>query len=696
MGILYKSMEVSKQVGFKQLGPGVETGVHGVSNDDTAVAERQLEDKQLEEKTNTDCLVKKQEKEYQTGWKIKTSNVLDSCNQRSTQQCMKSEVTKHFGVSGIQQQNKLVNETNVTLFANWKAGLKDDMDARSDVYVLSNSCRKCSDDSDGYYWEYTPNIAKGNVLDMEIVRDQSGNTLRVSQSRFTTGIGSQEYQMACTRLDITSEDVGMLDKFDHGLQTNIQVFVDFDYAMGRSNTVMGRSITSIIHDTYGGCKGGYLAKRTRNKVRIQAKDSSGYCYKCLIKGDHCSEVPAMVEVVVLEIPLAFFLHAWYLDDGTIVGDTMVVGKTLEAGVQVFFSPNIARPLHGVKLLSGPASVDFEFCNELVMKRVTKTIGFMDAIAKINDPQCELLLFCSCVGISKLYFTMRTCPPCVFESAQCSFDVALRSSLERIVTASGLGFGDWQWRLDVYYACDFLNYAFLASQLQSNGLQTKLLRHTGIVSTGPNFDDAFSGFNTSMETDLLNNPSEITAPKLMKKMANIYFTRITKNAESTFSLSPRQMPLWTSQREDHTSDWLRTPCSACSKVFAGDIYGDHVVSCAGIIAGKEVDIGLDRGRDKPLHPADMLLYSWGEGLDVYADLTGSSPLTQTGMVDFVPSRAVIDEIEADAVTLLKRIQKFSVAQDIGARGADHIFNRIGFAIAKGVGAQIVSRLPSNLL
>ncbi|GKG25959.1 hypothetical protein Tco_0399105, partial [Tanacetum coccineum] len=42
--------------------------------------------------------------------------------------------------------------------------------------------------------------------------------------------------------------------------------------------------------------------------------------------------------------------------------------------------------------------------------------------------------------------MRTCPPRLFESAQRSFDVALRSSLERIVTASGPGFGDWQWRL----------------------------------------------------------------------------------------------------------------------------------------------------------------------------------------------------------------------------------------------------------
>ncbi|GKB17180.1 hypothetical protein Tco_0851103 [Tanacetum coccineum] len=51
-----------KQIGFKQLGPGVETGFHEVSNDDTAVAQRQLEDKQPEEKTNTDCLVKEQEK----------------------------------------------------------------------------------------------------------------------------------------------------------------------------------------------------------------------------------------------------------------------------------------------------------------------------------------------------------------------------------------------------------------------------------------------------------------------------------------------------------------------------------------------------------------------------------------------------------------------------------------------------------
>ncbi|GKB82154.1 hypothetical protein Tco_0949049, partial [Tanacetum coccineum] len=479
------------------------------------------------------------------------------------------------------------------------------------------------------------------------------------------------------------------------------------------------------------------------------------------------------------------LHAWYLDDGTIVGDTLVVGKVLELIMEdgprrglhlnvdktkVFwpredprsrlvgvFPPSIARPLHGVKLLGGPVSVDFDFNSGLVLKRVSNHRA-IDVIAMLND------------------------------LTQHSFDTALRSSLERIVT--GPGFGNWQWRLatlpfafgglDVYSAGDVLNYAFIASRMQSAALQTKLLQDVGIVATGSTFDDVLWVFNTAMEVDFLSNPSDVAAPKLMKTMADIYFTRVTKDAKSSFSLSSRQMALWQSQMEDHTSDWLRAvlisglgqtmngrtywcvlcyrlgvplfsvtkPCSAYSRVFTRDIYGDHAVSCAGIVgikhrhnvvrdtlvdicyrsgisSGKEVDIGLGGGSDKSLRPTDVLLYSWDVGRDVCVDLTGSSPLTQTGLVDFLPGRVVTEAaqrkrvkyeakcadigygflpfsfssfggLEKDVVTLLKRIRKFSMAQDIGARATVHIFNRIGFSIAKGVGAQIVSRLPSNLL
>nr|GEU49042.1 ABC transporter A family member 9-like [Tanacetum cinerariifolium] len=130
-------------------------------------------------------------------------------------------------------------------------------------------------------------------------------------------------------------------------------------------------------------------------------------------------------------------------------------------------------------------------------------------------------------------------------------------------------------------------------------------------------------------------------------------------------------------EDHTSNWLRVvpisrlgqtmngrtyqsvlcyrlgvplfsvpkPYSACTKVFAGDIYTYHVVSCAD---SKEVDIGLGGGRDKPLRPADMLLYSWDRGLDVCVDLICSSPLTQTETVDFVSGHAVIEATQRNHI------------------------------------------------
>ncbi|GJW54575.1 putative reverse transcriptase domain-containing protein [Tanacetum coccineum] len=321
----------------------------------------------------------------------------------------------------------------------------------------------------------------------------------------------------------------------------------------------------------------------------------------------------------------------------------------------------------------------------------------------------------------------------------------RSSVVRIEARaySGPRFGDWQWRLStlpfafeglgVYSTGDVLNYAFLASRLQSTSLQTKQLRHSDIITSGPAFDNALNAFNTKIEIDILSNPSEL-------RVVPISGLGQTMNGRTYRCVLCYRLgvPLFS----------VLKPCSACSKVFAGDIYRDHVVSRAGVIgikhqhnvvrdtlvdicfrsgilAGKEVDIGLSGGRDKPLRPADMLLYSWDEELDVCMDLTGSSPLTQTGMVDFVPGRAVIDashrkrvkyeakcadigygflpflfyslgELEKDVVTLLKRIQKFSMTQDIVARAVIQIFNRISFAIAKGMGVQLVSRLSTNFL
>ncbi|GJR01893.1 hypothetical protein Tco_0524877 [Tanacetum coccineum] len=362
----------SKQVGFKQLGPGVETGVHGVSNDVTAVAQRRLKDKQPEKKTNTDCLVKKQEKEYQTGWKIKTGNVLDSCNQRSTQQCMKSVVA--LGVAGIQQQNVLVDETNVTLFAKVccfliQSGLSKVFWAEDTTRNMGfNECGEYKKTFIGsgvgpgsmqvfqgvefedliYYhptrdreqhsaWElfsykedsneavvavatvdkiyahesltFNNTVAceveilatkglldkvKGNVLGMEIVRDQSGNTLRVSQSRFYNGKLVQTLLEGhsilslegCLSGDCDVEKNGMLDKFDRGLQTDIQVFVDFDYDMALSTTEAGYMTFTNAWKKEIWLKG--LLTKLIYELRLVAGIATG----ALVKGGSRSEVPA--------------------------------------------------------------------------------------------------------------------------------------------------------------------------------------------------------------------------------------------------------------------------------------------------------------------------------------------------------------------------------------------------------------------
>ncbi|GJZ35091.1 hypothetical protein Tco_0580908 [Tanacetum coccineum] len=118
-------------------------------------------------------------------------------------------------------------------------------------------------------------------------------------------------------------------------------------------------------------------------------------------------------------------RAWYLDDGTIVGDTLVIGLSYWVGL----------------LLGGP-----------VMKRVSKTIGLFDVVAKINDPQCELLL--------------------------------IRYVLSRLLDR-GLGTGNGD------------------SPLYPLHFGALLLRHVGIVASGPTFDDALCVFNKAMEIDFLN-------------------------------------------------------------------------------------------------------------------------------------------------------------------------------------------------
>nr|GEW51077.1 reverse transcriptase [Tanacetum cinerariifolium] len=165
--------------------------------------------------------------------------------------------------------------------------------------------------------------AKGNVLGMEVVKNQS-HSLGFTTESCIYAVGSQEYQMVCTRPGIASTYVGMLDGFDRGLQTYVQVFVDFDYAMVRSITVMGRSITrygfmilgcaeslkaNLQHmEALSTTEAGYMTFTEAWKKKMWLKGLltesiyelrlvAGIATGALVKGGSRSEVPTQVEDV---------------------------------------------------------------------------------------------------------------------------------------------------------------------------------------------------------------------------------------------------------------------------------------------------------------------------------------------------------------------------------------------------------------
>jgi hypothetical protein len=105
-------------------------------------------------------------------------------------------------------------------------------------------------------------------------------------------------------------------------------------------------------------------------------------------------------------------HAWYLDDGTIIGDSGEVAKSLDIiretgpglGLQLnirkteifwpscdgsklrkgLFPSDIGRPLLGVKLLGGAVRRDKSFIEEVTMKRVVRDVELMHLLPQLKN------------------------------------------------------------------------------------------------------------------------------------------------------------------------------------------------------------------------------------------------------------------------------------------------------------------------
>ena len=193
-----------------------------------------------------------------------------------------------------------------------------------------------------------------------------------------------------------------------------------------------------------------------------------------------------------------------------------------------------------------------------------------------------------------------------------------------------------------------------------------------------------------------------------------------------------------------------PCPVCHKVCL-DSFGEHAVHCkelpgfkyrhdlvrdvlydvlkrAGISSKKEAPVNFLKdpleGRST-LRPADILVFGWTGAKHACVDLTGVSPLVGLRDTGFVAGQAALKAesskvakhekaclenqhvfipfafdtfgfLAPEAEKFLSRVQRVVQSNFSTLKNQNFIFNRIGFAIQKGVAAQLVARLPAILL
>ncbi|GJY40509.1 hypothetical protein Tco_0427779, partial [Tanacetum coccineum] len=224
------------------------------------------------------------------------------------------------------------------------------------------------------------------------------------------------------------------------------------------------------------------------------------------------------------------------------------------GVKVkegLFPRDIGKPTLGVKLLGGAVSRDAGFISSLAMKRASRAVELMSLLPSLRDPQSELLLLRSCMGVAKLLFGLRTCQPMYIGEAVSIFDNGLRRAIEAIVVCGGPFFGDFQWRLaslpirfggsGLCSAKDVSTYAFVSSRAQSWNLQDHILQECGIDGADSDYGYALDRVRMSLpEFDLSGFSNKDTAPpKAQNVLACALFSEIVKSLGVSFDLSPRQ-------------------------------------------------------------------------------------------------------------------------------------------------------------
>ena len=162
-----------------------------------------------------------------------------------------------------------------------------------------------------------------------------------------------------------------------------------------------------------------------------------------------------------QVPDGLCFHLWYLDDGILVGTPTALSSFLNAlqlqgpsyglhpkcevfwpsGDQSFvdFPPAVKRVV-----LSQAGGIDFlgssiwgspDFLSSFMGSVVDRVSVLQTRLQDLEDPQVELLLLRSCLGVCKLNYLLQTIPPGSIDSELLRFDDNLRCSMSSICNAS---------------------------------------------------------------------------------------------------------------------------------------------------------------------------------------------------------------------------------------------------------------------
>ncbi|GJW65974.1 hypothetical protein Tco_0117858 [Tanacetum coccineum] len=232
-----------------------------------------------------------------------------------------------------------------------------------------------------------------------------------------------------------------------------------------------------------------------------------------------------------------------------------------------FLVDIRRPSLGVKLLGGVVSRNTYFISGMAMRRAANAVNLMSLLPQLHNPQSELLLLRSCMGIFKVFIGLRTCQPVHMDEATLFFDKGLCGSIENIVVCEGPFFGDLQWRLaslpihlgglGLYSAKVASSYAFVASRAQSWVLQDHILRDSDICGMDDDYVSALACLRGKIPRfDFSCFTNKDTAPsKAQQTLASALFSEMVKDMKAHFDMTVRHKAVFECLRAPHAQDFL---------------------------------------------------------------------------------------------------------------------------------------------